>query len=277
MPDPTPKQQSASPQNTPSKPDDSNLFPDPNAEPQGDDAAIQGEPGQDQTPEPAGDQGAGADDIEYQVVNIGGVALEVDAATAEALQREVDGLKQPPSRQDPAPREPSKPAEPATNDPYAWIDEAAEDLFADPAATLRRIVKETEERTEKRLTGRYQAARTEEQFWNDFYETNDDLKDHKTLVNAVVGRDAQKLSKLELNEAATKLADAVRQEIIRIKGGDAEDSKPKRARAVMRGTQTGTKDKKPEGDSPGEGGRQTMSSIIRKRQHMRLVGGGASG
>jgi hypothetical protein len=76
--------------------------------------------------------------------------------------------------------------------------------------------KVVEDRVSQRLTAQYQQAESIKAFWDGFYSENKDLAEDKFVVKAVFSEKYGELAPLSIREAQTKLADATRDELLRI-------------------------------------------------------------
>lgn len=137
-------------------------------------------------------------------------------------------------------------------------------LFTEPEEALKRLREEIKAEVKGEITTAYNAAESQKDFWNSFYSKNEDLKDEKMLVNAVMARDWASLKDMAPEAAAKKLVEATKKEIMRLKGGKS-DSDPD-ARPIEGG---GNKKSAPSGNSQDDSKVLSLSDIIKKRQEAR--------
>jgi len=106
---------------------------------------------------------------------------------------------------------------------YDWDTE----LFVNPKEALARLRSEIKAEVKAEMTEAYNGAETEKEFWRTFYKQHESLKEHDTFVKAILQRDYKKIADLPASEAAEKLAEAVKREILKMTGGkshsDADD------------------------------------------------------
>lgn len=100
-------------------------------------------------------------------------------------------------------------------------DDIATMLFTDPTKAVAAI----KEDILKEVTGMYQAEKTKDDFWDDFYTDHEDLKDSDVLVKAMATKHFSTLGPLTASKAGEELADLTRKEILRYvnksKGGNS--------------------------------------------------------
>lgn len=141
--------------------------------------------------------------------------LDQVAELTEQVQRLTTVVQQPPAA-------PAAPVEPQAN--VLGIDTSKyEDLMiTDPAQALNNLINEMTPSITKTVTaqmrGEYNQDQGEKAFWVGFYKDNDDLKDDKLIVDAVLKRDIATLGNLAPDVAGKKLADAAREQILKYKG-----------------------------------------------------------
>lgn len=143
--------------------------------------------------------------------------------------------------------------------PYDYATE----LFTNPDEAIKRLRAEIKSEVKDEMTAQYNAVETQKEFWTSFYADNDDLKSEKLIVQAVLNRDMSKLKDLSIPEAAKKLAEATKKELMRLKGGtsDADDS-----RQLEGGS---NKNPVPPKNKSDDDKVLSLSDIVRKRQAAR--------
>jgi len=111
------------------------------------------------------------------------------------------------------------------------------DVWSDPAGYIKNQIESAKTEIETKLTGAYNKQVSQQKFWDNFYAENDDLKDDKFMVEAVMGRDWNELGSMDGSKAAKKLAERTRKEIlklnpqkkvkqVKIEGGSIKQEKP---------------------------------------------------
>lgn len=120
------------------------------------------------------------------------------------------------------PAAPAAPAAPQANVLGIDTSKYEELLITDPAQALNLLINEMAPSITQTVTtqmrGEYNQDQGEQKFWGDFYKANDDLVGDKLIVDAVLKRDIATLGNLTPDVAATKLADAAREQILKYKG-----------------------------------------------------------
>lgn len=155
------------------------------------------------------------------------------------------------------------PAEPAEK--IDWEDL----MFKDPAKYHELLTQSITNNIESKLTNKYQQAEGEKDFWNGFYKDNDDLKDDKFLVDAVLKANMTELAPMTVKEAGKRLAELTRAEIMRYTGNKLPSTRKK---AVTEGSQPPSPGKKePEVEKV-----TTLSDLIKARRAKRMNKGTAA-
>lgn len=214
---------------------------------------------------------------------IGGRELELDPDVADAIDerereyargygnvsQELAELK----RRLPAPAPPPKPAEPDWN--TLMFDRPAEAV-----GHIRREINEQVSAAKSELETRYESERRRERFWATFYRANPDLAGEELLVDSILQRDQSALSPLPVEEGQSRLADAVRKEILRIArvarerdSRDDEQPVPQRRASVegARETTEGQRGRRQTAEREDEGP-TSITEALRERRAARLKG-----
>lgn len=201
---------------------------------------------------------------ETVAVKVGDQEIQVDKATAELIeaqnaqfQAQIEQLKKPAPAPAPSPA-PAPASEPQETD---W-DELA---YNNPSGFADKII----ETVTEKLTGQYNAQTAMRDFWGDFYDKNEDLKGHKTIVQAVMNQNMATLGDMPANEASSKLADMTRETIVGLvkQFGPKDPPSTQQSRTVV---ETGSGPAQPE-PQPAEGDKKvlTMTDALRERRKAR--------
>lgn len=213
------------------------------------------------TPQPPEGKGAAAPPAapERVKVKVGNEEIETDPTSAAALNALLQNNAQ--MRQliekgftQPAATPPKKDAA------YDY----ATGLFTEPEVALARLRAEIKQEIVGEVTASYTQAETRKDFWAGFYADNADLVPEKLIVNAVLGRDWDKLKELPAAEASKKLSEAAKKEILRLSGGKSpSDPNPRPVEGVGDGKTP------PASGKPGEEKITSISDVIRARKEAR--------
>ncbi|MGI9489190.1 MAG: hypothetical protein ACR2RF_25545 [Geminicoccaceae bacterium] len=206
---------------------------------------------------------------ELVAVKVGDQEVQVDKATAalieaqnQQFQTQLDELRKAPPTAAPAPA-PEPAAEPGETD---W-----EKLMMDDPAGFANKIRED---VTKELTSQYQATTAMRDFWGNFYDSNEDLKAHKTIVESVLNQNMGALGNLPATEASGKLADLTRETIVGlVKQFGPKDPKPPTPprTAVEAGAGPAAT---PDASKPAEGEKVlTMTDALRERRKSRRKAG----
>lgn len=190
-------------------------------------------------------------------VQIGNEFIETDAASAAALNQ-LMGMNQQLADQIRKTIPADKPAAKKA-DGYDY----SVGLFTEPEVAIAKLRAEIKAEVMGEVTTAYNGAETQKQFWKSFYTENADLKEDKFVVDAVLARDWSKLQNLPTAEAGKKLAESVKKELMRLKGGKS-DSDPSRSLEGSSNRNTAPSDNKGGDDKV-----LSLSEIVRKRQEAR--------
>ena len=214
-------------------------------------------------------------------VEIGGVKMKVaeDVASAITKQKEESqgAVEEAEARAADATRAAAIPApqpkEGEKRDPFAYL---GDQLFEDPAAALRGFAQLMKQNITSDLTGKYQAASNEKEFWADFYETNPDLKEFKLQVDGVTDKNMSKIGSLPVDKAVDRIADLTRKELLRISNkfgkGKQEPNKSTTLESAQDAVLPGPGGAPQEGNpmEPAEQGKVvTLSSLLKDRKERR--------
>lgn len=209
-------------------------------------------------------------------VTIGGKKYTVPAAVAAAyestsqvsskldrLEREVSNLRQPP-------KEPTK--KPAAEEDDEFGDVDLDTLFLTDAKKAARIISDrAAAKARKDLTSAYQADQNMQAFWNDFYASNPDLAKHKRLVTGVMNEHWAELKDLRNDDAAAKMADLTRKEIMSIARTAGFTKAPQNNRTRSESGQSNSGGN-PSDDGDGEEKVLSLSQILKNRAAARRSG-----
>jgi hypothetical protein len=169
--------------------------------------------------------------------------------TLAGLASQVAAMNQP--KVTPGPKEPEEKID--------WEDL----MFKDPAKYHELLTQSITNNIESKLTNKYQQAEGEKDFWNGFYKDNDDLKDDRFLVDAVLKANMNELAPMTVKEAGKRLAELTRAEIMRYTGNKLPSNKKK---AVTEGSQPPSPGKK----EPEKEKVTTLSDLIKARRAKRM-------
>ena len=201
---------------------------------------------------------------EMVAVKVGDQEVQVDKATAalieaqnQQFQAQLEELKKPAPAPAPSPA-PAPKSEPQETD---W-DELA---YNNPGEFANKII----ETVTDNLTGQYNAQTAMRDFWGDFYDKNEDLKGHKTIVQAVMNQNMATLGDMPATEASSKLADMTRETIVGlVKQFGPKDPPPgQQPRTVV---ESGSGPAQPEPQPAGDDKKVlTMTDALRERRKAR--------
>lgn len=152
--------------------------------------------------------------VERVKVKVGDAEIETDAAAAAALTALMQNNAQMADYIRKGYKEPPK-DEPKDKKGYDY----ATGLFTEPEVAIARLRAEIKQETIAEVSAAYTQAETKKDFWTGFYKDNEDLAGEKLIVEAVLGRDWAKLKDLTPADAAKKLSEAAKKEIMRLSGG----------------------------------------------------------
>lgn len=196
-------------------------------------------------------------------VNVGGVDHELDenvAAIVGALKKQNEDLygylrtMTQGTQGKPAPKADDKDED----------DEFETLLFTDPKAAVKKIRASIKAEVKQEMTGQYNAVESEKQFWTAFYDNNKDLKEHDFYVRAVLNREFAGWKDLPAVEAAQKLAETVKKELLKMRGGRSDsDATSRGVEGTSSRVNAKTSSQNPEDVVP------SIGEIIRKRQAAR--------
>lgn len=141
-------------------------------------------------------------------------------------------------------------------------------MFESPKKALEHFGARIKKQVSDELTQQYTAAQTEQQMWGQFYEQNEDLKDHRILVDAVLRQNWSKLGTKPATDALGELADLTRNELLRIRGDDAKASKGSRAYSEPPNRASSRELAGGEPEAPSS---STLSDFLRKRSQRRFA------
>lgn len=190
-----------------------------------DSAVIQGSPHEPQGAAPA------ATSEEVVDVEVGGRKYSVPKAIAEhytaqqndfnsrfdRIEQGLQALRQPAPTTKPR-QQPSSQTAPDPDDEFGDIDFDTL-ILTDPKKAFKLVKERTKKEVAEQMRGEYTAEQSRQQFWNDFYENNKDLAKHKKLVDMVLNANFNEIGVLKAPDAAKKIAEYTRQEIVAIRGG----------------------------------------------------------
>lgn len=187
-------------------------------------------------------------------VKVGNEEIETDAASAAAINALMTNNAQLADmiRKGTQPAAPTKKA-----DTYDY----ATGLFTEPEVALARLRAEMKAEIMGEVTAAYTTAETKKDFWAGFYTDNDDLAGEKLIVNAVMARDWDKLKDLSAADAAKKLSEASKKEIMRLSGGKSPSDPDHRP--IEGG---GDRKTAPKGGNPEPEKVLSISDVIRARK-----------
>lgn len=198
-------------------------------------------------------------------VKIGEQEIETDAASAQiitTLSGELQNLAgmvqqlQQASRQTPTTQQKST--------QKAEEYDFSTGIFTEPAVAIAKLTEQIREQVKAEVVGMYQSAESSKDFWSTFYSDNKDLKEEKIIVDAVLSRDYSKLSNLPTAEAAKKLAESAKKELLRLKGGKSDSD------AQNTGFEGGSAKGAPARvNAQPQNQVSSLSEVIRKRQEAR--------
>lgn len=207
---------------------------------------------------------------ELVAVKVGDQEIQVDKATAELIeaqnqqfQTQLDELRKAPPTAPLAPA-PAPAAEPGEVD---W-----EKLMLDDPAGFAQKIRDD---VTKDLTSQHQAATAMTTFWSNFYDANDDLKAHKTIVESVLNQNMGALGNLPATEASGKLADLTRETIVGlVKQFGPKDTKTPTQQRTAAESGSGPA-AAPATSEPAEGDKKvlTMTDALRERRKSRRKAG----
>lgn len=133
-----------------------------------------------------------------------------------AMRDELKALKKPATPTTPAtpPRQPSE-----SEDDYKDFEN---EFFSNPTEAIRKRDERLARRIASQLTTQYRQEQQQQKFWEGFYKKHKDLDREKDafLIESVLQRHITELQDLPTNDAAERLAELTREQIIRYSGGN---------------------------------------------------------
>lgn len=165
--------------------------------------------------EPAQESVRTSDEVD---VLIGGQVYSMAPETAMAYQNEQVAHQ---STRDAAPVEENREEEGDVN--------YEEMLFTDPNKALRLHGEEVAKQVKEELTSSYRADNAQQQFWNDFYGENGELKEDDHIVRMILTQHFDVLENMSGKAARDKLAELTQTEILRLvnkQGGTPDPDNP---------------------------------------------------
>jgi hypothetical protein len=196
---------------------------------------------------------------------------EALTAHIDSLGRDIEALRQKPppapppvSQAVPAASPAQAPgAVPGTTGPKKYTDDELVTLIlSKPNEVLDGLREDVRQEVRREEASRQVMAR----WWDDFWDSNPELKSHKAVVEMVMQGSMPELAPMTLQAAASRLAEKSRSTIIGInkdafvKPGDAKPGK-----AVVEGASGGT----PPRQTPEPPANRSLSSIIKERARQR--------
>lgn len=103
-------------------------------------------------------------------------------------------------------------------------------MFDDPKKFVGELSGRISKQVVTDLGGKYQKDQGEKDFWREFYDEHDDLKEDRDLVQATLNSNIAALGDLPVSQAKKKLADLTRERILRYTGKQEKNDKGKKAR-----------------------------------------------
>lgn len=195
-------------------------------------------------------------------VMIGGQTFKVDPQTAAAIEAQRQYTEE-------LVRQARQPATPATPPAAPETDYEAL-MFSDPAAYTRKVIEEAKKQATTELTGMYQQQRGMDEFMNQFYADNEDLKPADDLVKMELQQNLPAWADRPVTEARKLLADKVRGRLfdyVKKFGGDKAPKTPSRT-TVEGGQQPGVPPQAPDTKVVPV----TAGKLIAQRRAQRLAG-----
>lgn len=137
------------------------------------------------------------------------------------------------------------------------IEEEIEDeIFTDPKGALKKYRESILQEVQQVSTREKQV----QQFWNDFYEENHDLRGLDRIVKLIEREKAQELAPLKISEARKKLADEVRKavKLVEARQGTTTEELPEKEHTTLGG-----------GGAPGGGQKKGPAKVLSFVEEMR--------
>lgn len=136
------------------------------------------------------------------------------------------------------------------------------ELFANPNATIKKIMELSGKAVEDRLRAEYQRDRGTTEFWNEFYRRHADLRDDHDLVEMTLKSHLSELSDLPVDKGHERLAELTRARIMRYIGAARGGRK-----ASAEGAGPSSSKRAPK--EPEEEKIRSISDILRERKRKR--------
>jgi len=205
---------------------------------------------------------------ELDELEIGGKKFKLEKSAAEAFRAQQDLTRTELERRDQEIRSLRQPAPQPKQEEEFYTPSLDAKFFERPHEYLKQVEERAYQRAEKTLTERYQAANSEQQFWNDFYSENsalDRAKDH-WVTKAVLAERQAELAPLSVPEAKKRLSQYTTERLLDIHKRYAPKADPTAATMTLEGSSPPTRRAvaKPEAEEP-----TRISDWIRERKNMR--------
>jgi hypothetical protein len=191
----------------------------------------------------------------------------------QRIEQALSNLAQPTQK---GPKQPSRTATgDDADDEFADVDIDTL-LLSDPKAAAKLIKERAVKAATEQMRGEYTAEQRRQAFWTDFYASNQDLAKYKKLVNMVFSENFSEIGSMTPAQAAKKIAEYTRQEIINIRG-DAPTSNRKADRTRSEpGTMSVPRASAGDDDPQDDGKITSLSALLRQRAEARRAGRKAS-
>lgn len=212
-------------------------------------------------------QGEGDGTSEKTKFSVGGQEFEIDPGLASALQAQQDDFQaQNAELRGLMPKRPEPKIEPEPK-PMEGPN-YGEMLFDDPQRFVKEFGDDIRKQTIEEMKGEYSADQGMQRFWDNFYRANEDLREFDWVVQASLNRHNSELIDLPVSQAAVKLAEVSRADILGLAGKFGSGEKGKSSRTTVESGRSTSKAAPETGSGmQADAGKVTsISSVLRNRR-----------
>ena len=148
---------------------------------------------------------------EFEEVTVGGRTFTVLKGQGAELESSYEELIS--SRQEPSPVPAPTPTPTPQVEPQE-DDDFESQFFENPQQFLSKFRTDIKEEVRKELTAEYQQENARNEFWNNFYSENPDIRDEQTIVRAVMEENFDTLGGMKGKAARDELAKMTKRKIL---------------------------------------------------------------
>lgn len=158
---------------------------------------------------------------------------------------------------------PQKEVEPPAPTPKEEEPDWEKLWFEDPKAAVRLIKEQTKREVEERVKKDYTQDVRQREFWSEFYDQHEDLRDDDDLVKLTLQNNLRELQDLPVGDASKRLAELTRERIVRYAGGRKHPVK----RVEVEGSSRPSAEQRVEEDT----NIVTLGDLIKRRREKRRL------